>query len=570
MKGTTYVLGINCNMHQSAAVLLKNGAIVAGAEEERFTRKKYDSSFCSHAIEYCLQEAGITLADVDHVGFYWQPWRGLLTRIWWLIRYFPRSLQTFRSKKEAGASPFVLFQHLAMPRRLHRMGFRGKFHWVEHHLAHAASAFFVSPFKRAAIFTTDFCGEVATTLLGVGEGNKIRVLKRSYLPHSLGLFYGALTQFLGYKLDADEYRVMGLAPYGEAKYVEKFSSMVGFRDGAVRVDNAWFAFHLGGDKVYSHKWIETFGPPCKGENDVEKGEYRHYAASGQKALENVFLDVGTWVRGQTKEKYLVMAGGVALNSSANGKLKASGIFDDIWVQPSAYDPGCSLGAALFVWHQTLDNPRSFVMEHAYWGPEYSEGEMREAAEAYGVPYRLLNSVEREAARLLSEGKVIGWYQGRLEWGPRALGNRSILADPRRAEMKEVVNSKIKFREPYRPFAPSVLEEDAHLYFAHEGPSPYMLFVCPVKEGMREKIPAVTHVDGSARIQTVSRKTNPRYWNLISEFKTLTGVGLVLNTSFNVKGEPIVCTPEEAVRCFLNTEMDYLVMGRYLCSRPPKK
>jgi carbamoyltransferase len=342
--------------------------------------------------------------------------------------------------------------------------------------------------------------------------------------------------------------------------------MVRFKDGRMKVDNSWFAFHLGGENVYSKKWIEKFGPACTSEAEVEAGEYKHYAASGQKVLEHVFTDAAQWVKERTGETNLVMAGGVALNSSANGKLRAQKIFDDIWIQPAAYDPGCALGVCYYIWHQKLGKPRSFTMKHAYWGPKYSDGDMRGAAERHGLAYEVRQDIEKESARLLSEGNVIGWYQGRMEWGPRSLGNRSILADPRRAEMKEVVNSKIKFREPYRPFAPSVLEEDVGEYFDWKGKSPYMLFVCPVKKEKQSVIPAVTHVDGSARIQTVSKDTNPRYWNLINEFKNLTGVSAVLNTSFNVKGEPIVCTPEEAVKCFLNTEMDYLVMGNILCSR----
>lgn len=567
MQPPIYILGLNCNIHQSAAVLIKDGVLVAAVEEERFTRKKFDSRFPDSAIAYCLKEAGITLSEVQYAGFYWQPWKGLVKRIWWIIRYFPASLETFRGGKNGRGSVETLFKHLDIPRQLRLRGFKGKFYYVDHHLSHAASAFFVSPYEHAAIFTTDFCGEHCTTLFGVGSGNTITVHKRFFLPHSLGLYYGALTQYLGYKIHADEYRVMGLAPYGEPKYADAFSSMVTFKDGELKVDNSWFSFHLGGEKVFSDKWIQRFGAPCANEDAVEHGEYKHYAASGQKVLDNIFLAIGTWLQSQTKEKNVCLAGGVALNSVSNGRLKDAKIFDEVWVQPAAYDPGCALGVCFYIWHQKLGNPRSFTMEHAYWGPAYAEDEMRRAAEAHGLVCTYADDVEKQTATLLANGGIIGWYQGRMEWGPRSLGNRSILADPRRADVKEVVNRKIKFREPYRPFAPSVLEEDANIFFDIKGPSPYMIFVCKVRDAARAFIPAVTHVDGSARIQTVSRKTNQRYYDLITEFKKLTGIGVLLNTSFNVKGEPIVCTPEEAVRCFLNTDMDYLVLGNYICSRP---
>src|SRR3989338_405144 len=564
-KNPIYILGISCNIHQSAASLTADGVLIAAVEEERFTRKKYDSRFPISAIEYCLKETGIKLSDVQYAGFYWQPWKGLLKRIWWLIRYFPRSLSTFKNDKEWRGSVFTLFQHLAVPFKLRKLGFNGKFYYIEHHIAHASSAFFVSPYEKAAILTVDACGESCTTLLGIGNGNKMRVIKRTYLPHSLGLYYGALTQYLGYKMLADEYRVMGLASYGEPKYYDVFSKMIKFKEGKLLNDNSWFSFHLGGNFAYSDKWIKEFGPACADENSVQTGEYKHYASSGQKVLEDIFFDMAFWLQKNTGEKNLVMAGGVALNSSANGKLLQKKIFDNIWIQPSAYDPGCTIGVCFYIWHHILDKPRTFQMEHAYWGPEYSERAVLEAIKKFELDYEIREDIEQEAARLISEGNVVGWYQGRMEWGPRSLGNRSILADPRRREMKDIVNRKIKFREPYRPFAPSVLEEDVEQYFDY-GISPYMLFVCPVRADKQKIIPAVTHVDGTARIQTVSKKTNPRYWNLINEFKKLTGVSLLLNTSFNVKGEQIVCTPNDAIKCFLNTEMDYIVLGQYLCKR----
>lgn len=566
MEKPIYILGINGNIHQSAAVLIKNGVMVAGAEEERFSRKKYDHSLPEQAIEYCLSEAGISLNDVDYAGFYWQPWKGLLLRAWWLVRYFPRSLQMLSADKAGRGSLRTLKDHFMVPRWLRKRGFRGKFYFVDHHTAHAASAFFVSPFNEAAVITTDFCGEACTTMIAAGAGNQLHIRKRFYLPHSLGLFYGALTQYLGYAINADEYRVMGLAPYGTPKYLDIFSKMISFDKGVLRNDNSWFSYHLGGATVFSPKWVATFGPACSDENEVETGEYKHIAASGQKVLEQTLLNVAKWAKEQTGYKNVCLAGGTALNSVANGVLQRSKVFDRMWVQPAAYDPGCALGVCYYIWNQVLRKPRTFTMEHAYWGPAYEEQRMEEAARTHGLACERVENSAAFAARKISEGCVIGWYQGRMEWGPRALGNRSILADARSVETKELVNSKIKFREPYRPFAPAVLEEDAHIYFDIPEESPFMTIVCSVKEEKRTSIPAVTHIDNSARIQTVSKKTNPYFWELLHQFKLLTGESVVLNTSFNVKGEPIVCTPEEAVRCFLKTDMDYLVMGPFVCRR----
>jgi carbamoyltransferase len=561
-----YLLGISCNIHESSAALVKEGILIAAAEEERFTRTKHDSRFPALAIAYCLREAGISMRDLSYAGFYWQPWKGLLKRLWWLIRYFPASLQTFRGGKQWRGSVGTLLSHLAVPVRLWRMGFRGKFSFVDHHLAHAASAFLVSPHQSAAILTVDLCGEDCTTLVARGSQQHITPVRRCYLPNSLGIYYAALTQFLGYRANVDEYKVMGLASYGQPRFADKFAGMVRFESGRLINDSSWFAFHTGSATCYSQRFVEEFGPPCPDESHVEADPFKDVAASGQWALEHLLLEMAAWCRSATGEEHLCMAGGVALNSVANGRLLDQQIFKSIWIQPAASDAGCSLGIPFYIWHVLLGNPRGFVMEHAYWGPEYSESEMQRAIGASGLKFRRVDDVERQTARLLSEGHVIGWYQGRMEWGPRALGNRSILADPRRAEMKEIVNSRVKFREPYRPFAPSVLEEDVGDYFHFTGASPYMTFVCRVRDDRKESIPAVTHVDGTARIQTVSRKHNARYWKLLNEFKTLTGVPILLNTSFNVKGEPIVCTPDDAVRCFLNTEMDYLVLGDTICSR----
>jgi carbamoyltransferase len=561
-----YLLGITCNIHESSAAIVRNGVLIAAAEEERFTRRKHDNRFPTQAIAYCLREAGISIRDVSYAGFYWQPWKGLLKRLWWLVRYLPASLQTFRGGKRWRGSVATLIQHLAVPVRLWRMGFRGRFHFIDHHLSHAASAFFVSPFESAAILTVDLCGEDCTTLLGRGSGNRMTALRRSYLPDSLGIFYAALTQFLGYRANVDEYKVMGLASYGQPRLATMFAEMVRFEDGRLRNDSSWFAFHLGDTNCYSRRFEEAFGPACGNEMQLETPHYRDIAASGQSVLQDRLLEMATWCRDQTGEERLCMAGGVALNAVANGRLLDRQIFRDIWVQPAASDAGCSLGIPFYIWHEVLGQPRRFVLEHAYWGPEYSEPEMQQAIARGGLSFRRVDDIEGETARLLADGRVVGWFQGRMEWGPRALGNRSILADPRRAEMKDAINSKVKFREPHRPFAPSVLQENVEDYFHFHGTSPYMMFVCRVRDDRKAEIPAVTHVDGTARVQTVSREHNPRYWRLLDEFRALTGLPVLLNTSFNVRGEPIVCTPDDAVNCFLKTDLDYLVLGNDICTR----
>jgi carbamoyltransferase len=561
-----YLLGITCNIHESSAVLVKNGALIAAAEEERFSRRKHDSQFPICAIRYCLGQAGISIRDVAHAGFYWQPWKGLVKRLYWLLRYFPASLRTFRGGKRWRGSVGTLFRHLAVPFRLWRMGFRGRFYFVDHHLSHAASAVLVSPYASAAIMTLDLCGEDCTTLIAHGAGRHIKVLKRTYLPHSLGIFYAALTQFLGYRANADEYKVMGLAAYGRPRFTDIFAAMVRVDHGTLALDPSWFAFHLGGLSCYSQRFAEALGPPRSDERDLEAERYQDIAASGQDVLEDRILALARWCRAQTGEDRLCLAGGVALNAAANGRILEERIFRDVWVQPAASDAGCSLGIPFYIWHERLGNARCFVMQHASWGPEYSEPEMREAIRAAGLRVQRVDDVERRTAELVADGNVVGWFQGRMEWGPRALGNRSILADPRRADMKEMLNEKVKFREPYRPFAPSVLEEDAGKYFHVTGASPFMTVVCRVRSDRAAGIPAVTHVDGTARIQTVSRAHNPRYWALLAEFKALTGVPLLLNTSFNRNGEPIVCTPEDAVTCFLGTAIDVLVMGNFICLR----
>ena len=391
-------------------------------------------------------------------------------------------------------------------------------------------------------------------------------LRRFYLPHSLGIFYAALTQFLGYRANSDEYKVMGLASYGQPAFAETFARMVRFEQGRLRNDSSWFAFHLGSDNCYSHRFIDTFGPACPDEHHVDAEPYKNLAASGQKLTEDLMEQMASWCRAETGEENLCLAGGVALNAVANGRLLDRQIFKRIWVQPAASDAGCSLGIPFHIWHERLGHPQTVRDGARLLGtgvPRIGHSTRHRGPRPHRTSCRRCRA---PGGALLADGKVIGWYQGRMEWGPRALGNRSILADPRRADMKHIINSKVKFREPYRPFAPSVLEEDAPRFFHIAAEAPFMTLVCRVRDEVKDTIPAVTHVDGTARIQTISRTHNPRYWTLVDEFKTLTGVPVVLNTSFNVRGEPIVCTPDEAVRCFLKTDIDCLVIGDYLCTR----
>ncbi len=563
-----YILGLNSNIHNSAAALIKDGIMIACAEEERFTRIKYDRSFPYNAIDFCLKTAGISLQDVDYIGFYWQPWKGLAKRIYYLLKYFPHSLETFKGGKEWRGSAYTLLEHLLVPLKLRKLGFKGKFYFIEHHLAHAASAFYLSGYENSAILSVDLVGENCTTFFATGTDKTITPIKRVFLPHSLGIFYAALTQYLGYKANSDEYRVMGLSSYGNPVYYDVFDKMIEFKDGELISDISWFTYHLGSENCYSSKFIDTFGAPCYTEDCVEGEKYKNIASSGQIVLEKVMIDMATWLRETTKMERLCMTGGVALNCVANGKLLRKGIFKEIWIQPAANDPGCSLGCCYYIWHQLLNNKRTYSMPHTFWGPEFTNEIIKDILDSYSnkIRYMYYENIESYTAKLLAEFKIIGWFQGRMEWGPRALGNRSILANPQKLEMKDIVNAKIKYREPYRPFAPSILEEYVGDYFEPAIKSPYMLFALNVKPDKRHLIPAVTHVDGTARVQTVEKEANPRYWNLINEFKKLTGIAVLLNTSFNVKGEPIVCTPKDAIECFLNTEIDYLVLGNFACQK----
>lgn len=597
------ILGISAFYHDSAAALIVDGDIVAAASEERFTRKKYDQNFPRNAVIYCLSEAKISVSDLDAVVFYDKPRVKARRLAATYLSYAPRGAENFVAAMHEWIGK-KLFTRRLISSELRRLA-GGK--WVpkilfsEHHLSHGASAFYPSPFERAAILTIDGVGEWATAMIALGEGGRITNLKEMHFPHSLGLLYSAFTSYCGFKVNSGEYKLMGLAPYGiPGERVDAYKKLILEKlidlkdDGSLFLDMKYFDFAAGMRTCNVEKWQKLFGLPPRKEDELFAQEHMDLALAIQEVTNEIILRLGRAARELTGAKHLVMAGGVALNCVSNYHLRKSGVFDDIWIQPAAGDAGGALGAALAAHYMYFDAARTAGedrMHGSYLGPSYSDGEIVHALKSEGIPYRQYQDFEelsRDVAQLLDEDNVIGWFQGRMEWGPRALGNRSILADARNPEMQKKLNLKIKFREGFRPFAPSVLEEDTALYFDTKHTSPYMLFTAPVREERRQAaapadasvserlntprsdIPAVTHLDYSARLQTVSRKTNEKYWKLISAFKERTGYGLVVNTSFNVRGEPIVCTPEEAVRCFLDTEMDYLVLGNMLLDKRDQK
>jgi carbamoyltransferase len=594
------ILGISAFYHDSAAALLLDGQVVAAAQEERFSRKKHDASFPSRAMAYVLAEAGLKVADLKVVAFYDKPYLKFERLLETYHAFAPRGIKSFLMAIPVWVKEKLFFRQL-LREELARIGpGRPPLLFPEHHLSHAASAFYPSPFPEAAILTLDGVGEWATSTIGFGRGNQITLLRELDFPHSLGLLYSAFTYYCGFKVNSGEYKLMGLAPYGnpEAEQTRRFrklilEELVDLReDGSILLNMDYFNYATGLTMVREEVWEELFGLPPR---QKEKGEltqgHMNLALAIQQVTEEIVLAMAKTARDLTGADNLVMAGGVALNCVANGKILRQGLFRDLWIQPAAGDAGGALGAALAAWHIWQDRPRQQnpghdLMQGAYLGPEFQPADIVRLARRYQAPYRHFPDFAelcREVAALLAAGKVVGWFQGRMEWGPRALGNRSILGDPRHPEMQKRLNLKIKYREGFRPFAPSVLMEDLGEYFELDRPSPYMLLVAPVREDrrqplppgyedlelfqrlyhLRSDIPAVTHVDYSARIQTVHPETNPRYWRLLQTFKEQTGYGVIVNTSFNVRGEPIVCTLEDAYRCFRRTEMDYLVLGDFL-------
>jgi carbamoyltransferase len=580
------ILGISAFYHDSAAALVVDGEIVAAAQEERFSRKKHDEAFPSEAVEFCLQEAGIRTGALDYVAFYEKP-----------LRKFDRLLETYLALAPAGFPSFLrsvpvwLKDKLFLAKRMREKlpGYTKAFVYPSHHESHAASAFFPSPFQEAAILTMDGVGEWATASIGVGRGNRIELLKELHFPHSLGLLYSAFTYFCGFRVNSGEYKLMGLAPYGEPVYADLIRKNLVriFDDGSIWMDQTFFNY-AGGLTMTSKKFDSLFGgPPRKKESPIGKREM-DLAASIQVVTEEIMLKMARHAHQLTGMKHLCLAGGVALNCVGNGKLMREGPFEDLWIQPASGDAGGALGAALFVWHQLLEKPRTAKAEDSmhgsYLGPEPEDQTTRAFLKKEGANFRHIpdeNGLCDEVAGLIASEKVVGWVNGKMEFGPRALGGRSILGDARSEKMQTQMNVKIKFRESFRPFAPSVLEERASDWFQidRNHHSPYMLVVAPVLEKHREKatangkmgldrvkekrssLPAITHVDYSARMQTVGLGT--RYRKLLEAFERKTGSSVIINTSFNVRGEPIVCSAEEAYRCFLNTDMDALVIGNFL-------
>ncbi|MDD5556047.1 MAG: carbamoyltransferase [bacterium] len=580
-----HILGISCFYHDSAAALCTDGVILAAAEEERFTRKKHDSGFPKHAISFCLDFAGIKVADLDYIVFYEKPFIKMERLLMTYLATWPRSLRSF-----IAAMPVWLREKMHIPTIIRReTGYEGPILYADHHLSHAASCFLPSPFEEAAVFTVDGVGEWNTASYGTGRGNVVSLTHEINFPHSLGLLYSAFTGYLGFRVNDGEYKVMGMAPYGEPRYVDEIKKLVRIGDdGSFSLNMDYFAYHYRLQNL-SERFIELFGPPRQPESvfyterlfpnrDLpgwsdeyarECQRFADIAHSIQDVTEEAMLKTAEFLHRQTGMEHLCLAGGVALNCVANGEVLRRTPFKGVWIQPGAGDSGGAIGAALYVYNTVLGNPRRYVMDHAYLGPSSDEESIRRWLDEHAIPYTEYAEAElpRAVAALIAEGNVVGFFHGRMEFGPRALGARSILADPREAKMKDVLNEKIKHREQFRPFAPAVLAERAAEYFdIGSAEAPYMLLVGEVRPDKRGVIPAVTHADNTARPQTVRREQNPRYYDIIAEFGTLTGVPVIINTSFNVRGEPIVMTPYEAYRCFATTDMDYVVLERFVISK----
>ncbi len=581
------ILGISAFYHDSAACVVQDGVFVAAAQEERFTRKKHDPGFPTHAVEYCLREAGVDIAGVDYVGFYDKP-----------ILKFERLVESYLAVAPLGWRSFIEAMPIWVKEKLFTReiirkelgGFNGPTLFSEHHEAHAASAFYPSPFAEAAVLTVDGVGEWATSSYGIGRGNQLDILGEMHYPHSLGMLYSAFTYYTGFRVNSGEYKVMGLAPYGEPKYVRQIlDEVIDLKeDGSFKMNMKYFNY-LYGQTMTSGEFDRLFGgPPRKPESKLGQREM-DLAASIQVVTEEVMLRMARHLHKETKLDNLCLAGGVALNCVANGRVLREGPFKNVWIQPAAGDAGGALGVALLIHHRALEQPRQVnpadSMRGSYLGPAFSDDEIQAYLDSVGAVYRRLSpcGMVAETARHLADERVVGWFQGRMEFGPRALGARSILGDPRSTKMQSVMNLKIKFRESFRPFAPSVLREHVHEYFDMDCDSPYMLLVAPVSKDRqrqmsdeesrlfgidklnvpRSDIPAVTHVDYSARVQTVHPDTNPAYYELLREFKKLTGCPVLVNTSFNVRGEPLVCAPQDAYLCFMRTEMDVLVLNSFV-------
>lgn len=589
-----YILGISAFYHDSAACLVKDGRIVSAAQEERFTRKKHDSSFPINAINFCLKDSGITSKDLDYVAFYDKPFLTFERILETYLTYAPKGIKSFIK-----ALPLWIKKKLWMKEYIKKeLDYDGKIIFTEHHESHAASAFFPSPFQDSAFLTMDGVGEWTTASFGVGEDNRIRIIAEIKFPHSLGLLYSAFTYYTGFKVNSGEYKLMGLAPYGEPKFKDVIlRELIDIKDdGSFRMNMEYFNY-CAGLTMTNERFHKLFGgPPRRPESRLEQ-RHMDVAKSIQEVTEEVVLRMARHARKETGKRYLCLAGGVALNCVANGRILREGIYDDIWIQPASGDAGGALGAALFTWYQYLGNRREAngkedFQQGSYLGPEYRNGYIKDYLDRNKIPYTELtdDEIPDRIADLIAQEKVIGWFYGRMEFGPRALGARSIIGDARSPKMQEVMNLKIKFRESFRPFAPSVLKERASDYFEIDRESPYMLITAPVRKEIsremtedeknlfgldklhvvRSTVPAITHVDYSARLQTVDGKYNPLYYKMIKRFDEKHGCPVIINTSFNVRGEPIVCSPEDAYLCFMRTNMDYLLLGNFLLEKTEQK
>jgi carbamoyltransferase len=570
-----YILGINAYHGGASACLIEDGELVAAAEEERFKRIKYWAGFPAEAVQYCLAEAGITAYDLDHIGISRNPSANLLKKILFTLSRRP-SFDLIRNRLANAARVRDPKAVLAETLGLRAESLRAEFYHVEHHQAHMASAFFVSPFQEAAVLSVDGMGDFVSTMWGRGRGNRLEILGAINYPHSLGWLYSATSQWLGFPKYGDEGKVMGLAPYGQPAYLDQFRNIVRLqRDGTFELDMDYFVLDAEGSTMswddgapqlgtlYSQQFTDLFGPPREPRTEIAE-HHRNVAASLQATLEGAEFALVNMLERETNETTLCMAGGVALNSAFNGKVLPDTGFEDIYIHPAAGDAGTALGVCYYIWHQVLGQPRSFVMQDAYTGPRYTSGIVQAELERCGLDYEVLEEdvLVARAAEIVAGGDVLGWFQGRMEWGPRALGNRSIIADPRRENMKDILNARVKHRERFRPFAPSILLEAVGDYFDQVYPDPFMIKVYNVLPEKWSEIPSVTHVDGTGRLQTVDKEHTPLYWSLINAFLERTGVPVVLNTSFN-ENEPIVCTPQEAIACFARTKMDALGIGNCL-------
>jgi len=575
----TFVLGVNAYHGDSSACILHDGQIVAAIEEERIRRIKHWAGFPSEAIKYCLQEANIKPNDLDHIAFSRKPTVHLVEKAMFTLLHRPSPkliVSRLRNTARMQRAQDPLAEALGLdPRQL-----KAKIHRIEHHASHSASAFLVSPYEQAAVVSVDAFGDFRSTMVSHGQGGRMKVLHTVEFPHSLGLLYTAVTQYLGFLRYGDEYKVMGLASYGQPAYLEEFRRMVSKEaNGAFKLDLRYFLHASKGvemtwdnveptiGQAFSRYMEERLGPARQPYEPLTK-RHEDLASSLQAILEEMYFHVLNYAHQATGQKCLALAGGVAFNSVANGKIYDSTPFEEIYVQSAAGDAGTALGCASYVYHEVLGQPRSFVMRTSYWGPQYDDATLEAALRRYNVSYVRISDDDlyQRTAAAIAKGSIIGWFQGRAEWGPRALGNRSILVDPRRPDMKSILNERIKRREPFRPFAPSILLEAVGEYFEKQYPDPFMIKVYKIRPEKRPLIPAVTHVDGTGRLQTVAQDENPRYWRLIREFGRQTGVPIVLNTSFN-ENEPIVCKPEEAIECFLRTRMDVLALGNFFVERP---